>query len=217
MSKPVPEGKRLTWDPAWPAPFESLWSVVGKVVALNNISWHELTTLIKRRDLGSVQGVFIDSAHTEWIDFSRFGALLGVAPSRLMQGCWDRLGLATPGSGSAIRICPQCWGANLYHCIFFNLSALSECPWHKCALSSACSGCSSPISFSIRNRNDLPPARFCARCRRAFPGISDLIAAKPMPSDRAKFVRRHCQAFLDWWDLLGARFPARDVGYFGPS
>lgn len=47
----VTASKRLTWDTAFPAPFESIWSIILKAIVFNNLTLNELTNLIKRKDL----------------------------------------------------------------------------------------------------------------------------------------------------------------------
>lgn len=202
--------ERLTWDPIWPAPFESFWSVVNKVVMLNHITWTELGNLIKKPK-ARVPST-IESSNTRWVDFEKFASLLRITPSRLKLGCRDELGLDIDGTVRGIRLCPQCWSGAYYHSVFFDLGILDECPFHGCKLRSPCKRCTSKLRFSLRlKKDDGAFGHYCVACKSTTPGITALIKAAGLGFDFADTFEQEGAEFLDWWRQLGMRFPARDI------
>ena len=211
MTLPPTNGKKLTWDPIFPAPFESGWSIFSKLVALNNINLNELRNLIQREDAMGRNLTLLDCSDSSWIDFERFSILLDVDERRLKDGFWDQLGI-TPKITSRyeVRRCPQCWELG-YHCLLFDLSILSSCPWHRCPLTKSCAGCAFPTTFAIRTADGIRNSRFCPRCGTTLRSFTSLISLKRISRHDAAMIIGYCREFIDWWQLVGEKIPARDL------
>lgn len=162
--------RRLTWDPAYPTPFESIWSVLMKVVVLNNLTWPELTSLIKQRHLkGALQNNANPAAAATWIDFGRLAQLLGVDECRLTRGTWESMAMQPRYRNRyGLRRCPECWKTG-YHCVLFDLIAIKSCPWHRCPLTEPCVMCASLRTFELRSHPYLASDRYCSGCRLQVP------------------------------------------------
>ncbi len=133
--------ERLTWNPLGPAPYESAWSVFVKLMALNFCKPLDIAQAIARSTVPVPNT--LDFRQSDWIDFERYGRLLGVAPSRLRAGFLDQLGFPTAYNeklGKGLRFCPECLGHG-YHSVLFDLALISECPIHNCRLTRACLSC----------------------------------------------------------------------------
>jgi len=134
--------ERLTWNPIYPAPYESAWSVFVKLMALNfcepldiarSIVWSSIPVPTR-----------LEFRESSWIDFERYGRLLGVAPVRLRSGFLDQLGFPKISGDSdvhGVRFCPECLKHG-YHSVLFDLALVAECPVHRCNLTPACFSCS---------------------------------------------------------------------------
>lgn len=204
------ENKRLTWDPIFPAPYESIWSVIVKVVVLNNLTLGELTSLIGRRDLPKRTARAIDCSETNWIDFDSFASLLGVDAKRLKQGTWQGLGISPRfQSRYAIRRCPECWRRG-YHCVLFDIDALETCPWHGCQLTLHCLGCTAPSTFALRSNVSLISQRFCFQCRLKLPDREQIIRMMRVGPLTSEVLEASCNSVIDWWRAAGNKFPERD-------
>ncbi len=138
--------ERLTWNPFDPAPYESAWSVFGKLLALNFCKPADITNAISRQECtDSKYLVFRDC---NWIDFDRFSDLIGVAPNRLRAGFLQQLGFpqfSYRDGAHGIRFCPECLKFG-YHSILFDLALVTECPIHQKPLQKGCTVCCNAIA-----------------------------------------------------------------------
>lgn len=199
-------GKRLSWNSVFPAPYESIWSILHKVVVLNRIPLEQLVPLIARtpENRRASKPSFVSSS---WIDFGKFSALLGVDEHRLIAGTWEGMGIRQPsGTKSSMRQCPRC--AELcYHSVLFNIDSISHCPLHKCELTSACVGCGAQSTFGV-TKQGTPTG--CRRCSVIPSTLEELL--EPVQDE---MFRRQIGAlgdqFVSWWREVGARFPDRDL------
>jgi len=202
---------RLTWNSAWPLPFESFWSVTNKVLQLNHLTWAEFAELIKRPEV-DVPPNIIESSNSWWVDFTRFSMLLDVAPSRLQEGFRDQFGLDAGHASFGIRHCPICWKEHFYHCLLFDLAVVKECPVHRCTLLAPCKRCTSSLRFSLRIRKgEAGAVRHCGACKMITPSINALINSSEPNADYCDILRKHGHQFLEWWTQVGDSFSARDI------
>lgn len=202
---------RLTWDTIFPAPYESIWSVIVKVVVLNNLTLGELTKLIQRRDLPQQPVRAIDCSATEWIDYDLFASLLGVDAKRLRRGTWQGLGISPRAkSRYSLRRCPQCWERG-YHCVLFDIDVLEACPWHRCQLTPHCLGCTAPSNFALRRSAGLINQRFCFNCGLRFPDRDQIIRMIQVGPITPEVLEESCGSVIDWWHSIGNQFPDRDL------
>jgi MoaA/NifB/PqqE/SkfB family radical SAM enzyme len=81
---------RLTWNPVAPAKYESAWSIFVKVMYHNYLHPIELADLIKKDGFAKRRINIFYATDSQWIDFEKFGSLLGVAPARLKTGFLDQ-------------------------------------------------------------------------------------------------------------------------------
>lgn len=135
--------KKLIWQQSAPAPFESGWNVFAKLLLLNQMKPHQLARLIKSTDVRDANKLRFRSS--DWIDVEQFAEMLSINPNRLRVCFFDQLQIHIEESysqlkGDGIKICPECL-AKGYHCLFFELSFIDNCPWHHIALEPACADC----------------------------------------------------------------------------
>ncbi len=127
-----------------PAPFESGRSIFDKIIELNHINETELISLIRLPE-NELARPNLGSTYSFWIDFHRFSSLLGIDARRLREGFLDQLGFKPNSRGDSrapirTRFCPECARYG-YHCVFFNLAIVAECPWHRRPLVSSTNIC----------------------------------------------------------------------------
>lgn len=198
--------KRLTWNPVFPAPYESIWSILHKVVVLNRIPLKDLVARIKWTEEEGRRSK-ISFLTSSWIDFDRFSQLLGVDQGRLKSGTWEEMGIKQrEGTSSAIRQCPQCAELS-YHSVFFNIDAISHCPLHGSPLTQACLGCDAQSTFGMSSRG-APTG--CKRCGLIPSTFARLLEPAQDDSFRQQIGALGNQ-FVAWWQIVGERFPDRDL------
>lgn len=205
--------ERLTWNPIDPAPYASAWSTFAKLIALNFIKPLDIVELIARTDMLAPKDLqFRDS---EWIDFERYGKLLGVAPDRLRSGFLDQLGfprIKRDSDGRGIRFCPECLKLG-YHSVLFELALVAECPLHGCKLSDPCVSCCRAI-FKKGLIRTARPHRISGGCIHDEHWRSDIYSSdcqhisfdpelvshiEMMDRDTAKSIRLMSDKFVRWW------------------
>lgn len=141
---------KFTWDIDSPAPFESSWMIFAKIMILNYLKPHLVWDVITAHPSNEKKDKRLLLHHSEWINFERFSAALGVRSNRLRKGFLDQLGFTARYSDIAngIRLCPECL-AKGYHCSYFNLSLIDACPWHGVKLLPACKECAQAMFFGL--------------------------------------------------------------------
>lgn len=202
--------KRLTWDAAFPAPYESIWSILIKVSVFNNVTLNELIRLIGRKNSYARSVTSINCAETNWIDFEILSALLGVSIERLTCGTWEQLGM-TPmyKSRYSLKQCTECWALG-YHCVLFDVEAFKTCPVHKCPLTKYCFGCALGNVFTPRSKGGFVNRRVCLHCRRVLPERSDLLEFARKSGPHLAEFEQCCRSIGDWWKTVGVNFADRD-------
>lgn len=202
--------KRLTWDPVWPLPYESGWSVFSKILAYNNLALPDLVRLIRRRNAEAPQKP-LNLCDSSWIDFERYAELLAIDPERLHTGFWDRIDMpAAADECYAIRHCPACWMFG-YHCLLFDLAGLSTCPWHGCELTEPCASCATRVTVSPRVTIDFENERACPQCHAALPNFARLFALEKPGLYFRRIVRERCQELIGWFAMAREKLPESDV------
>lgn len=134
--------QRLSWNPLCPHYFESAWSIFSKIMSVNYCGPKEIVPLISNGMISDLN--HINYTDSSWIDFDKFGNVLGVDPRRLKMCFLDQLGLAKTASYGPVRHCPICLGNGL-HFVFFHVALLDECPIHNVPLSNPCDKCSMAV------------------------------------------------------------------------
>ncbi len=155
--------QRLTWDPRGPAPYESMWSILLKVAALNSLSAAELHGLLSpvqsARTRRNVRLSSIDL--TEVRPAAHF---LGITESRLKAGSLEALGFDSGArTAYAPRHCPECFRLG-YHCSLFDLPFVAVCPWHSTYLCHGCSICARALGSRSSNQLQNSARWVCRTC-----------------------------------------------------
>lgn len=197
----APCGSRLTWSRQCPPPFESAFSLVGKLMRLNVARWAELWPYMGRGKTPTARCALRNS--TRW-DFERWCAHTGLPAGVLERAFLDRLDFRIrPRLRDGVRYCRACtrWG---YHCTFFDLSILQRCPWHDEPLTRACTACLAQLSepHAIAEAGHV-----CAGQNEALHGA----VPHRVPESMCPVIERHCQVLLGWWLHLGERLAERDT------
>lgn len=142
-----PDTKKFTWVPGEPAPFESSWSIFIKLMALNYLCPRDIWEVICNDSVEDIKSIPVGTRSSSWIDFEKFSQALDVHPNQLRTGFLEELGfdLRTTDVARGVKACEECL-AKGYHCTFFHLELLEECPWHGVKLHELCH----PISFCCK-------------------------------------------------------------------
>jgi hypothetical protein len=203
--------ERLTWDARSPAPYESMWAIFLKLMALNCASPATLYSVITHSNDGLSPAGRLNCADSAWIDFERFAGLLNVEERRLRNGFLDQLGLSVKKrSKPGIRLCPECWKAG-YHCSLFELTVLSHCPWHRCALGRRCERCLAAVTSRGFRHVGARLTYLCDRCTHFASELTDDLILTPLDVVEQAKISRWCNAILGWWWNLKHELPERDA------
>lgn len=191
--------RHLTWDRTFQLPFESGWSIFHKLKALNNLRDHEVTQLIAREPVPFRKGRLRNCADSSWIDFDRFSQLVGCPANELKNGFWDQLGITVlRGSEYELRHCPICWAMRRYHCVLFDLTWLTHCPWHDVEIGLPRNIClSSPRN--VEAQGEQPPL-----------SIDEILALPKIERDEQCLIIGHIIEYVDWWRKVQAAIPHAD-------
>jgi hypothetical protein len=204
------DGTRLTWDPDCSVLFESAWSLACKICALNYITVDVLCRLIRKPDAVIPSGCprfarFYDST---WIDFDRFSELLGVSVDSLKTGFLDQLGFHPKQRTQwTLRRCPQCWQAG-FHCVFFDLAIIDECPWHRAKLLDPCMHCIDVVTIDPVLTDAYHP-RLCPVCYH-HSLAREFLTTEKLPSQVAATVLGYCVELKQWWANVRSAVPHSD-------
>jgi hypothetical protein len=187
---------RLTWDGSGPAPFESIWSLIIKIQALNVLGFAELRKLGIFGSEGTAVGHCFVS-HRDW-DIQRLASHLQVDASRIRSAFPDCIGLPTfPPRRYDVRQCPKCCELG-YHCTLFNIACVSRCPWHDRPLKSGCTRCAR-LALGWSWRSETVDARWrCPECGYVVDCTRDGRANR-LASTLEEEIHLHCERLLTWW------------------
>lgn len=194
---------RLTWNPVAPAKYESAWSIFIKVMYHNYLHPIELADLIKKDGFAKRRINIFYATDSQWIDFEKFGSLLGVAPARLKTGFLDQLGIqGLEGSSSnSVRHCPEC--AKLgYHCTLFDLDFVGECPWHKVKLKSECHNCRSLFLENREFKDIFVPDKLCLSCGTPIGPFLGLPELNRLTRSMESVHTHYCVELIDWFNTF---------------
>lgn len=195
--------KRLIWDSQAPAPFESAWSLLVKVMALNQLTPAKLHELIAVDGETYFHG--LDFRRSSWVNFNKLEQMLGVTEKRL-RGCFlDQLFLNDHSTGVAtqgVRLCTACL-AKGFHSIFFELPFIDRCPWHDRPLEDYCQDCYAAASYlGLRkcrttsvNKSNLDIGSGCGHIRFNSDSIQKL---NQLSVNDERVVVKHCMQLYQW-------------------
>jgi hypothetical protein len=201
MNAPRKNSENLSWSAFAPAPFESAWSIFLKVLSHNYIDVNHLKLLIQHDAYRDKKYNPLNFSDSRWIDFNKFGMLLGVDPGRLKNGFLDQLGFDPPRISNRphkIRHCRKCVMLG-YHCTLFDLSVIAECPWHRCALTSPCEGCTYPTTLNGVSRFLYEGKPRCSRCGVPLSHFLEPSEINKVDSSSSAMILGYCIELCDWW------------------
>ena len=144
---------QFTWHKHSPAPFESAWCVFAKILALNHTKPKDIFDLLSNYSNKSKK--ILSTIDSSWVDFDKFAFALS-SKTNILKSCFlDQLGFSIESlpEVKSIRICRECL-AKGYHCIFFCLPLINECPWHRCKLEYPCKECFKSVLVKGLTRKD---------------------------------------------------------------
>ncbi len=207
-NEPMELSARLTWDPVYPFPFESAWSIFAKMVAYNNVSLEECIRLV------ALPGKMVKFRHnwrdSAWVDFTKFSQVLGVEEKRLRQGFLDQLGFCdTSRPTYSVKHCDKC-AANYFHCVFFDLDIIAECPIHESPLREPCERCSLRVTFRPDELSGVRGARQCKVCGVQLAQFSQLFVPTMCVGAR-ELIEARGKSLVNWWTLVGQTIASRDT------
>jgi len=203
--------EQLTWDPRSPAPYESGWSLLSKVMLINHLSSTDLYKLICKEDTGLPRRGALDHLQSNWINFKKLETLLGVETVRLEQCFLDTLGFpSTTGWNTGIRHCPECAPLG-YHSVLFSFAIVENCPWHNRLLEPMCPGCLRFIAYSRPKAARRSLEFRCEKCDFGKMDFSQSLCFDNLKSDLKLEIDKVSSALVEWWQLLGKKMPERDM------
>jgi hypothetical protein len=189
-------GKRLTWDNAGPAPFESAWSVLMKIEVLNAVNFAELAKLglVTKRSI-SLGQLFTSVAH--W-NAQRVADYISINVSKVHSGFADCLGFPSSGAGEYnVRHCPEC-KLLAYHCALFNILPITRCPWHDVPLAAGCASCARLALVDCHRGSKRFERLECKRCGYIL-DPQNTSHINRVPSYLHKVIETHCGDLINWW------------------
>lgn len=198
--------KRLTWNQEWPLPFESAWSIFGRIMIYNHLTPSQLFALVATEEARKTKTKYYELTHSSWIDLEKLSNYLNVDPKRLRAAFPDRLGLIIPGQRNTseyrTRFCVECLKLG-FHCSLYDFDILVCCPIHKTVLTHACSLCAHPKRFIGGPRGDGRLFKDCSRCGRApLPSGMFTLADTPPNQNILRCIEKSCTDLVQWWSLV---------------
>lgn len=205
--------ERLTWHPFDPAPYESAWSVFGKLLALNFCKPADIANAIRRQ--GCADSKYLVFRECDWIDFDRFSDLIGVAPNRLRAGFLQQLGFPRfpyHDGAHGIRFCPECLKFG-YHSILFDLALVTECPIHQKPLQKGCTVCCNAVASTGLVR-EVSPHRinggvihdsawradtYVSKCGHIYFDPERVLGIRRFEFNQRRDMSKACEEFIRWW------------------
>lgn len=210
---------RLAPLPGGIRPYESLWSIMQRIIWLNQPTLAELNVFlkfnIKKIDL-TTGSASLDYIATELPKHQRWYTHLGLTPRQFSNA------IIPPfmGTSCCFKYCLEC--ARLgYHSTVFLLPATSICPAHKTPLRSECPSCGKYIGSHL-DKDVLKAPYGCRHCgyilvesNRAF-----FEAKLPTGFERIKSAGQWIEALkaktLAWGDLPCSQWMSRDYRGIDP-
>lgn len=164
-----------------PLPHESTYAVLARLADLN--VWTRT---------GVVRAFSTGGKGTRDFQFMDCGLRLQDRLNELAGWCWKPAELGVEDQlpnlrrimwSPVLRFCPVCMACG-FHCIWFQLAAMHQCPLHGCLLTDSCEHCGAPVGeYRVCARLFNKPFR-CTRCGEFFCG-------EPFQCGDEDDVRRH--------------------------
>lgn len=184
------------------ADFESSWLMLLKALTINDISLRTFYSIITKKELN------ITSSKLRWNESHQFNSTALSHTLRLSSQFVDNAFLNRlmssdyAASTALVRHCRTCIDS-LYHCSFFQMPWIANCPVHQVELH-VCKACSS--IFMDRKLNELRSKDGSRLCRHLKPFMQEPFAVHRLSEDA-------CSAFSKWGESLAFWLKrASDIG-----
>ncbi len=182
------------FNPDWLDPHESMVSILWKMVRMNRLSGHLVTTqLAKASGIDPYEGV---AACRSEVDMRRLHQALGL-PLKIVRGSLVPDALRS-FSSPYFRYCRKCMCRG-YHGVMHQLESVKTCPVHGTTLAVECDDCGARTPYRL-NAYLLDAPYRCAFCRNLYASHPPAISNKRPLSKKARIaITRsrlgHCSYF----------------------
>lgn len=149
------------FDARWLDPYESVVSMLWKLIWMNRLAGHAVVGHIARRSVDPYAGIGI--THEE-INGRYLATALGVRLKTVRQSIANPISRHEPNS--VLRYCVRCM-ARGYHSAVHQLDNVTRCPIHATLLESCCRNCGVASDYRIDARMLDAPFK-CPNCRGAY-------------------------------------------------
>lgn len=170
------------FDPRWLDPHESIVSILWKLMRMNRLSGHLVTTqLAKASSIDPYDGI---AACRSEVDIRSLHQALRL-PLKIVREALvpDALGsFCSP----YFRYCRKCMCRG-YHGVMFQLESFKTCPVHHTLLEVECEACGARTPYRL-NANLLDAPYRCACCRNFYASKSPAILNKRPLGKRARIA-----------------------------
>jgi len=182
------------FDPNWLDPHESIVSILWKLMRMNRLSGHMITTqLAKASNIDPYEGV---AACRSEVDIRRLHQTLGL-PLKIVRGSLIPNTLRNISSPD-FRYCRICLRRG-YHGVVHQLESVRCCPVHRTLLDVDCDECGARTPYRL-NAYLLDAPYRCACCRHFYASTPPVISNKRPLSKKARIAitrsrLNHCSYF----------------------
>jgi len=182
------------FDPKWLSPHESIVSILWKMVRMNRLSGHMVTTQIaKASGIDPYEGV---AASREEVDVRRLHQALGL-PLKIVRGSLIPDTLSNISSPD-FRYCRTCLRRG-YHGVMHQFVTVKWCPVHGNMMEVKCNDCGARTPYRL-NASLLDAPYRCSSCRKLFASSAPTISSRNTLSKKARVVitrlrLNHCLYF----------------------
>ncbi|MCD6026536.1 MAG: hypothetical protein K0R08_1055 [Solimicrobium sp.] len=150
------------FDPKWIYPYESLASILWKLVRMNRLPGHIVVTQLARDS--SIDPYLGVGASQSDVDIGRIPQVLGVSLNTLHSSLL--LDSLLQCSSPYFRYCRKCMYRG-YHGVVHQLESIKFCPVHQCRLEIECDACGGHTPYRL-NAYFLDAPYRCASCRKLY-------------------------------------------------
>ena len=181
------------FNPKWLDPHESIVSILWKLMRMNRLSGHMVTTqLAKTKVIDPYHGI---AASRSELDIRKLHQALGVSLKILRGSLPDAV---RSRSSPYLRYCRKCMLRG-YHGVIHQLESVTTCPVHGTMLEVECIRCGACTPYRL-NAYLLDAYYRCAQCRKLYASSLPDIAYKPALNKKARIAitrsrLNHCWYF----------------------
>jgi len=149
------------FDARWIEPFESVVSILWKLVWINRLAGHSVVTHVARNSVDPYIG--IGTTLTE-LDGKYLASVLGVRLKVVRQSVPNPI--SRRAASPVLRYCVHCM-ARGYHSVLHQFDGVQRCPIHFTLLETHCRRCGAQNNYRIDARILDAPFK-CPDCRRPY-------------------------------------------------